>query len=221
MSAHFKVGILAIVICLLVSPAMAAEISKSSLVFSGGRSIAQNSCESPWVALGADPGFACGEDDTIYRIAYIYKFTPVWGVEISGGDAGYAHGSGTQSGDPYTWQMKADGWTVAGIGNLSIGQSFSLFGKLGFMRTQLKEDIRRNFAGVWMEGVSLNGVPTTNVEINTLTYGAGFQYNFTENYALRLQYENFGQYDVYSAYGLSTPKRISLAAVSAGLVLSF
>lgn len=72
-----------------------------------------------------------------------------------------------------------------------------------------------------MYRVTYLGVPVTNVEKYAPTYGVGFQYDFAKNFGLRFQYENFGQYDIYSAYGVTTPDKISLTAASAGLVISY
>ena len=131
MGTRFIVYVVTLFALFYNSSTMAADETKASLVFSGGRSVAQNACASPIVAV-ADPGYECSEDHTIYRLAYIYKFTPTWGIELSGGDVANANGVGTytQGGTyPNKWQMKADGWAIAGIANLTIGKSFSLFGK--------------------------------------------------------------------------------------------
>jgi opacity protein-like surface antigen len=222
MAIRFNILIVAILVFLGASPVTAAEKEySSSLILSGGRSVALNACESPLATLEADSGFECSNQPEFFRIAFNYKFTPSWGVEISGGDLGRAHGIGTSYGDPYAWQMKADGWTVAGVGYLNMGKSFSVFGKLGVVRTLLKEDAHRNFSGTWMYRVTYLGVPVTNVEKYAPTYGVGFQYNFTESFGLRFQYEDFGQYDIYSAYGASTPEKISLTATSLGLAINF
>lgn len=219
MKVRFKVLILSLFVLLIASPALAAEKeSSSSLILSGGRSVARNACESPWVAVG---GGECSETNKIFRIAYNYKFSPAWGFEISGGDLGDARSEGTYLGNPYSWQMKADGWTLAGIGYLNMGSNFSLFGKLGIVRTHLIEHIGTTVGGVAKYGASLNGVPTTLEEKYAPTYGVGFQFNFAKNIGMRFQYESFGQYDIYSAYGVSTPEKISLTAVSAGLMISY
>lgn len=225
MVASLRVTVLACFIIMISSSAIAAEKEHpSSLILSGGRSVAQNACLSPVVAA-TNPGFECAENHNIYRIAYNYKFSPTWAIEVSGGDLGDANGVGTYSNSgspvPATWQMKANGWTVASIGNLPISNSFSLFAKLGVVRAQLHEENYINVGGIWLYRASLGGVPLNNSEANALTYGVGFQFDFYKNFGLRVQYENFGQYDVYSYYGVSTPEKISLTALSAGLMVSF
>ena len=223
MGNRFTICVVTLFVFFYNSSSLAADETKASLVFSGGRSVAQNACASPIVAV-ADPGYECSEDHAIYRLAYIYKFTPTWGIELSGGDVANANGVGTytQGGTyPNKWQMKADGWAIAGIVNLTIGKSFSLFGKLGVIRTQLHEEDYDLVGGVWLITSSLNGVPVTGTEVYSPIYGVGFQYDFTKTYGIRVQYENFGQYDIYSYYGASTPEKVRITAASAGLVINF
>ena len=224
MKSRFKVWIIALFILSITAPAIAAEKENTSLlIFSGGRSVARNACASPLVTLEADSGFQCDNQPDFYRTAYNYKFTPAWGVEISVGDIGRTHGVGSSSGDPYSYQFKADGWTVAGVGFLNIGKSFSLFGKLGVVNTRLQENAHRNFSGTWFRRVIYpsGGVPVTNEEKHAPIYGVGFQFDFAKHVGLRFQYEHFGQYDIFSAYGVSTPEKIILTATSLGLVVGF
>jgi len=222
---RLRVVALSSVIFLFASPAIAQDKEhSSSLILSGGRSVAQNACLSPLVSAN-NPGFECEESHNIYRIAYIYKFSPTWGKEVSGGDLGDANGIGnfTYMGSPVpaTWQMKANGWAVAGIANIPIGNSFSLFAKLGVVRAQLHEENYLYDGTEWLYRNSFGGITLENIEVNALTYGIGFQIDFYKNIGLRIQYENFGQYDVYSYYGVSTPEKVSLSAMSAGLVVNF
>lgn len=221
MGTRFKVVAQAFFLCLVTSSVIAAEKeNSSSLILSAGKSISQNACLSPLVAL-YDNGFECTEDHNIYRVAYNYKFTPTWGIEVSGGDLGDANGVGTYFGLDRTWQMKANGWTVAGIGHLPISNSFTIFAKLGVVRAQLHEEDYLYTGGVWKYRFQFNGQPMTNLETTSVTYGAGFQYDITKTFGIRVQYENFGQYDLYSSYGVSTPEKVSLSATSAGLVILF
>lgn len=117
--------------------------------------------------------------------------------------------------------MKVEGLIIAGTGTLHVSDGLSYFGKLGVGRAAFAEDFNLTINGVPYHGVSFNGVPTINEDKNFLTFGFGMQYDFDSSFAIRAQYENFGSYDIYSAYGVSTPPRISISMVSAGLVLKF
>lgn len=94
-------------------------------------------------------------------------------------------------------------------------------GKLGGVRAEFNEEIHTTSnAGAVMYGVTFNGVPITRLAKNSLTYGIGFQYELSRKFAIRTQYESFGKYDIYGAYGMSVP-RIALSAATIGIVLRF
>ena len=220
MTTRFNIIFCSIIYTLHFASAIAAEPAKSTLAFSLGNSSAPNACDSPWT-LVADPGFECTEGNRVFRFAYNYNFTPAWGLEFSAGDISNSRGSGTTGGDPFTFQMKTTGISLAGIAFLHLGQKFSFFAKAGVARIVLKENVRKITAGITYNGISLNGVNTTDYEENGLTYGLGFQYDFNETFGIRFQYENFGKFDVYSKYGLTTPDPIQLSVISAGFVLLY
>lgn len=229
---RFKACALALVCCLVASPAFAEmEPLNSSLILSGGRSKAQNACASPWVVYAMNPGSTCSENHTALRIAYNYNFTRVFGFEVSYGDLGNATAEGTSTayGTAATWSMKAIGWAFAGTATVPIGGGFSLLGKVGSVRAELSENIHTTSnTGQVMHGVTFNGVPITQLAKNAVTYGIGLQYELSRKFAIRAQYENFGKYDIYSAYGIygaatgiPIPQRIALSLATIGLVLKF
>jgi opacity protein-like surface antigen len=221
---RFKAFTVALICCFASSPVMADfETLNSSLILSGGLSKAQNACDSPWLTYGLNSGGTCKETHTALRLAYNYKFTPVWGIEASYGDLGNATGNGTSTayGTPATWSMKAIGWSFAGTAAVPVGGGFSLLGKLGTVRAEFTETIHTtSTTGQVMQGITFNGAPITRQDKNALTYGIGLQYELNKQFALRAQYENFGKYDMYGSYGISAP-RIGLSLISAGLVLKF
>lgn len=221
---RFKTFVVALICCLASSSAMAdSDILNSSLILSGGLSKAQNACDSPWLTYGLNSGGTCKETNTALRLAYNYKFTPVWGIEASYGDLGNATANGisTAYGTPATWSMKAIGWSFAGTAAVPVGGGFSLLGKLGTVRAEFTETIHTtSTTGQVMQGISFNGAPITRQNKNALTYGIGLQYELNKQFALRAQYESFGKYDMYGSYGISAP-RIGLSLVSAGFVLKF
>lgn len=215
-----------VLICSMTATTAFAEFESlnSSLILSGGYTKAKNACESPWLAYGVYSDGTCYENHTALRLAYNYQFTPVWGFEASYGDLGNATGRGTSItyGTPATWSMKVSGWAFAGTATVPIVGGFSLLGKLGTVRAEFYENIHASTStGTIMEGISFNGVPISRQIKNAVTYGVGVQYELSRTFALRAQYENFGSYDIYSAYGVSSPPRISLSMLSAGIVLKF
>lgn len=224
MAIRFKVWILGPLLGLLASPtafaaAVFGEEYKSYVSVNAGVSQERNACATT-ITVGAN----CTEKWSAYRLAYGYQFTPAWGVEISYGDLGYAEEKGifpvapapaTGNNIPYTWSMKATGWAFFGTGTLNLGQHVSLFGKLGGVRAEFKED------AYFAAGGSPSGwwylANAVNTSLTRVAYGAGIQINFTPRVSLRGQYEDFGKYDLF---GADVPK-IGLRMASGALLLRF
>lgn len=211
----------------LASPVLAENNSSwnSAIIISAGQSSITNACTSPWVI----PDTTCSEGKPVLRLAYVYHFSKTWGLEISGGQFGLAESYGSLTIPPapatgpasYDWQLQASGLAIAGVGTIHLGSSLSLFGKAGILYGNLSEEWNLAAANGAYYGITMNGVPITDRKITSLTYGAGIQIDFSRAFALRAQYENFGTYDIYSAYGNPTAPEVEISLLSAGLVLKF
>jgi len=228
---RIKAVVMALILCLAVPPALANEFTdaeysgkwNSSFIFNVGWSQEKNACASPWMG-DFDPalGSYCTENHQAYRLAFDHQFTPEWGMDVSYGDLGNAQGRGffIGSGASELWNMKVGGWSFAATRTHHFNKNLSVFGKLGIVRAEFTESIFTTISGVSMHGVTLNGVNIINTNRFGPAFGIGAQYDFNDTYGVRVHYENFGKYDIYSTYGLSTPK-ISLSMISAGLVFKF
>lgn len=216
MAIRFNAWMLALMSCLLVSPAMANE-EGAYIAINVGQSKDKGACVSPWVANGT----ACKETSAAYRLTYGYQYTPAWGLELSYGDLAKASSNGIYAvGAPqfgtsgavgpasYAWSLKAMGWSIAAVGTLHLGDVFSVFGKVGGVRADFKED---NFV---IDAANKTYSYSNSIAMNRLTYGVGYQFDFTPKLALRMQYENFGTYTLYSS-------KIKLSMFSGGLVFKY
>ncbi len=76
--------------------------------------------------------------------------------------------------------IKATAWSLFGVGTLPISSGLSAFGKLGLAYTQLKA----NAVELLVHNNSTNKM--------NFAWGLGAQHDFTQNLAVRLEYENFG-----------------------------
>jgi hypothetical protein len=229
MAIRFNAWLLAPLCCLLASPAMAetGEIGQidetnSYVSVNAGLNKTTQACnESPLLAgtvLGTCN--AGGRRGTyLYRLAYGYQFTRAWGMEVSYGDLAYASGNGILATGPapavgitpYSWSLKTTGWAVGGTGTLHLGNVVSLFGKLGLVRAEFKEDI--NYFPINGRFQGAGPAPA----ITHPFAGAGVQIDFKPTFGIRVQIEHFGNYDVY---GSNLPK-IRLIQASGGLVFKF
>jgi opacity protein-like surface antigen len=219
---RFKTGGVALICCLIASPVF-AEGWNSAIVFSAGYAKEQGACNSPVITGEYYPDVKCSENHSVFRFAYDYQITPVWGLEISYGDLAKAEASGTEyfDGYPGAWKMKATGWAVAGTVTIPMGAGLSLLGKVGSVRAEFDESDTTYCdsctpVGDWV----LRDAYRISTTKGGLTYGLGLQYDFNKTVAIRAQYENFGKYDLYHPYDGSTLK-INLSQISAGFVLKF
>ncbi len=225
MNIRFNASIIALAGCLLASPAWAAndedEIN-SYVSINAGQARQKNACSSPYV----QPGMSCSEKNYAYRLAYGYQFTPAWGIELSYGDLGYSEQkfnyTGTILSTPpvtgpgvYSWSLKTTGWAVAGTGTINIGKWFSLIGKLGGVRAEFNEQALASSPAGWVAFF-----PTANSASTHVYYGGGAQVNFTQTFSLRLQYEDFGQYDIYN-YASGNNLKVKLSMISAAALYKF
>jgi OOP family OmpA-OmpF porin len=140
----------------------------------------------------------CKDTATLYRIAGGYQFVPMWGAEVSYAAYG-KESAGTLGALSEDWQLSS--FQVSGTGTFPLGNAFSLIGKLGIARTEIK-----------LSG----GVANVNATRTILAYGIGAQYDFTKSVAVRAQYEGLGT--VGDANTTGTTK---VTLLSAGVVLKF
>jgi OOP family OmpA-OmpF porin len=80
----------------------------------------------------------------------------------------------------FSWEY---GFAVEAVGILPVGNQLDLFGKLGgyMVKTKLKVDVQ-----------GAGSASLSDTDTNTgLTYGIGAQYNFTPNFAVRTEWQQF------------------------------
>lgn len=122
---------------------------------------------------------------TSWKILGGYQFTPNWGAELQYTDLGsYKYSindaSGTGNGN-----YRANQWSFAGTGTIPFGNGFYGFGKLG---------VTSNHVSIGGACTPANCVTFTgNGNKSDLLAGLGAGYDFTKNWGLRAEYENFGR----------------------------
>jgi OOP family OmpA-OmpF porin len=92
--------------------------------------------------------------------------------------------------------LEAEAWTVSALGILPLGESFSLFGRLGV-----------NFWNADVSAVGTGGgvtaVAAGDEDGTDMVYGAGASYSFTPNFSVRGEWERYdfddGEVDLWSA----------------------
>lgn len=184
-----KIAMAILLSVFVAAPAMAEN-------FYGALDIGQATAKDACTGLPAGVT-GCKDTASIFRIAGGYQFAPMWGAEVSYGAYGKEN-LGTLGSVSVDWELS--GLQFSGTGTFPIAGAFSLIGKLGIARTEIK------FSG---------GGSSTSVTSTKLAYGIGAQYDFTKNISARAQYEDLG--DV----GDSNTGTSKVTLLSAGVVYKF
>jgi OOP family OmpA-OmpF porin len=120
-------------------------------------------------------GISCDDTDTALKIFGGYQFMRYLAAEAAYTDFGKANASG----GGVTADIKSHAWELVAVGSYPIGTSgFAPYAKLGLYRgeTKLSSNV----------GISAK-------ESNTdLTYGIGVRYDFMRNFAVRAEWQRYG-----------------------------
>lgn len=131
-----------------------------------------------------------------------YQFTPNVAAEV-----GYhMFGDSTLTQGASTLTAKVSSLTVAAVGNYPINDQFSAIGKLGVAMNKLS--VSGNFAGAAYTDSK-----------NSLYFAVGGQYNINQQFAVRVQYENFG--DFTSKGGATSASQAAASAFGIAGVINF
>jgi len=113
-----------------------------------------------------------------------YQFTPNVAAEV-----GYhMFGDSTSVQGALSQTIKVSSFTVAAVGSYPLNAQFSAIGKLGMAMNKL--NYSGNFAG-----------STGSDSKNSLYFAVGGQYNINQQFAVRAQYESFGDFTTKGGTG--------------------
>lgn len=225
--------VLALICLAAAMPAFAQSEGEGPYIYvQAGEALAHNACQSPWVTIwlpsyGANPG--CSEQSNIFRGGYGYNYSRTWGLEISYGTFGNAGASGTAmlpgnnyvlAPASYSWQLKAEGLAIQGVGTFHLSDSLAVIAKAGIADVRFTEylytidqNLPPGYSNYYWEPV---------VRYNSLApaLGAGIRVDFGPHGSLFLIGETFGAHAIYSKlWGNNT--KVILVAASLGLMYRY
>jgi OOP family OmpA-OmpF porin len=119
------------------------------------------------------PGTSCDRTDVGGKGFVGWQFTRYVGLELGYVDLGKAEES---VGGVTFHTTKARGIDLVGVASYPINELFAVYGKLGGVRAR----VTSNLLGVTAKDTS-----------NAFTFGAGARYNFTRNFATRLEWQRY------------------------------
>lgn len=159
----------------------AAQSDPASWYIGGtlGRSDFKDGCQG----LGS-----CDKKDTAWRILGGYQFNRNFAAEIGYHNLGKASAPGLDT--------KANAVELVGIGALPLVDRFSVYGKLGAYRGELKTAAAKKTS-------------------SDVTYGAGLQYDFTKAVGVR------GEWQRYNKMGGGALAKTDVDVLSVGVVYRF
>jgi OOP family OmpA-OmpF porin len=149
----------------------------------------------------------CDDKDTAYKIFGGYQVNRNFALEGGYTDLGKATVNVTGPGGFVNAEFKANAWEVVGVGMLPVADRFSIFGKIGLYRAELKGTVSSNVLGT----TPLNGKDTNT----DLTFGVGLKFDITNNFALR------GEWQRYSSLGGSEVGESDVDVLSVGVAFKF
>ncbi len=118
----------------------------------------------------------CNNTDKGPKIEVGYDFNKNWGVELGYTSFGTLFDSDE---DSLSLSQKSNAITLSVLGTVPINDWFGIYGRAGFARYDT------NNSG------SIAGVPVDDESGNTPMWGAGAKFTLNEQFALRLEYQNY------------------------------
>lgn len=197
--------IVAIAAAITVAPALAADPK-----FYGVASVGRSTIDASPGAInafaasnGAPPSNTSNSSNDVgWKLQLGYQMTNSFALE--GGYTSLGRAKYIISNTAYTLsgEKKADLFNLDLVGRAEINPSFSLLGRLGAYRWQTKSDLP--FA-TGLRNVSENGTD--------IKFGVGAQYDFTQNFALRGEFERYNGVGKTTSTGDSKVNLFSIGAV--------
>jgi len=151
----------------LTANAMAADDHGFTLGVDYGRTEAKKYCDNI---------VSCDNRDKGSKVEIGYDFNKTFGAELGYTSFGTLFDSNNNS---VSVSQKSSAITLSVLGNVPVGDWFGIYGRLGFARYDT------NNRGV------VEGVPVKDESGNTPFWGAGVKLNLGEQFALRLEYQNY------------------------------
>src|SRR6266446_8415830 len=168
--------------------ALIAAMLGAAVMAAPAVSMAQARGETGWYAgitLGQSEvksvdctGFSCDTKDTAFRILGGYQINRNFAAELGYHDLGKVKVTG-----PANFDIKSNAWELVGVGAYPLANQFSVYGKLGLYRGEVK-------AGASLTGVGSGSIKETNTD---LTYGLGVQYDISREFGIRGEWQRYGK----------------------------
>lgn len=161
----------------------------STALFTPWAAQAQESYLKFGVGQGQYKAGGSSESQTAVSLAFGQSLGQNWGYELGYMNFGKLSDSGTEGTETANVSFRTQSIYAAAVGTLPLGDSFSLFGKLGVAVNYTK--VRASFAETSIPG---GGFSRSESETKTKPMiGIGAAYNFSKQLAATAEYQYFGE----------------------------
>jgi len=144
-----------------------------------GQAEAEGVCDDlQTIVTGIGTVSSCDEKDSAWKLFGGYQFNRHFAIEASYFDYGSVSASGQTFGVPFRITGDATAFGLAAVGILPIANHFSLFGKLGLLRTEV--DVTGSGAG---------GAGSESDSETGLHVGIGLMFDLGRNFSIRAEWE--------------------------------
>ena len=144
-----------------------------------GQAEAEGVCDDlQTIVTGIGTVSSCDEKDSAWKLFGGYQFNRHFAIEASYFDYGSVSASGQTFGVPFRITGDATAFGLAAVGILPVANHFSLFGKLGLLRTEV--DVTGSGAG---------GAGSESDSETGLHVGIGLMFDLGRNFSIRAEWE--------------------------------
>lgn len=165
------------VLALLSAGTLPATAAEPGFYLGGayGQSDLRDACDGEF-----DPAITCDDSDEGWKALGGYRFNRNWAVEAAWVELGAARAELLVDDFEITAEFKVDGYYVAAVGMLPLGEHFDLFAKVGAFEWDVDT------------GLAFDEIPFFDETTGeALLLGAGADLNLSQRFALRAEWERF------------------------------
>jgi OmpA-OmpF porin, OOP family len=154
----------------MAAPAVSMAQARGAAGWYIGGGIGQSKAKDGCTGVGG-PGVSCDDKDTALKFFGGYQVNRNFAAELGYSDLGKVKASGPGG----SVDIKSNAWDLTAIGAFPLANQFSIFGRLGFYRSETK----------------LSGLASGKKDTTDLTYGLGVQYDFARDFGVRGEWQRY------------------------------
>jgi OOP family OmpA-OmpF porin len=181
---------------LLLAVGVASPVVAQDAHWYVGGTIGQSKVKDNSFCAGAT---SCDTKDTAWRVLGGYQINRNFSAEVGYHNLGESKASNATA----SVNFKANVWELVGIGAWPLGNQFSIYGKAGAYRGEVK-------ASASLTGVGSGSLKETNTD---LTYGVGAQYDINRQLGIRAEWQRYTSMGNNATIGKSDVDVMSIGAL--------